>query len=169
MPIRQTRASLSMTTKTAPIHNGTVLTLLLFLSHVIQAEKLMAMTPTSIEIFTTIDQPISAIDTFVATHPEIDVRIHKLDAIKQLEGKLSQGLSADPDKAKRLVLRKLQQLSKATRSQLEHSARSLAKAVQYGVEKYPAIVFDGELVVYGLSDLSAALRHYRHWQAGEAL
>ena len=80
----------------------------------------------------------------------------------------SQGLSADPDKAKRLVLRKLQQLSKATRSQLEHSAKSLAKAVQYGIEKYPAIVFDGELVVYGLTDLSAALMHYRHWQAGEA-
>ncbi len=157
-----------MTRKTAAIKTNTMFTLLLVLSHVTQAEKLMAMTPTSIEIFTTIDQPISAIDTFVATHPEIDVRIHKLDAIKQLEGKLSQGLSADLDKAKRLVLRKLQQLSKATRSQLEHSARSLAKAVQYGIEKYPAIVFDGELVVYGLTDLSAALMHYRHRQAGEA-
>ena len=157
-----------MTRKTATIKSNTMFTLLFVLSHVTQAEKLMAMTPTSIEIFTTIDQPMSAIDTFVARHPEIDVRIHKLDAIKQLEGKLSQGLSADPDKAKRLVLRKLQQLGKATRSQLEHSARSLAKAVQYGIEKYPAIVFDGELVVYGLTDLSAALRHYRHWQAGEA-
>ncbi len=157
-----------MSRKTAAMKTNTVLTVLLFLSHAIQAEKPMVMTPTSIEIFTTIDQPISAIDTFVEKHPEIDVRIHKLDAIKQLEGKLSQGLSADPDKAKRLVLRKLQQLSKATRSQLEHSARSLAKAVQYGIEKYPAIVFDGELVVYGLTDLSAALMHYRHWQAGEA-
>ena len=157
-----------MTRKTAAIKSNTMFTLLLVLSYVSQAEKLVVMTPTSIEIFTTIDQPISAIDTFVATHPEIDVRIHKLDAIKQLEGKLSQGLSADPDKAKRLVLRKLQQLSKGTRSQLEHSARSLAKAVQYGIEKYPAIVFDGELVVYGLTDLSAALMHYRHWQAGEA-
>ncbi len=157
-----------MRTKTAAINTSTVVALLLVLSHVTQAEKMMAMTPTSIEIFTTIDQPISAIDTFVATHPEIDVRIHKLDAIKQLESKLSQGLSADPDKAKRLVLRKLQQLGKATRSQLEHSARSLAKAVQYGIEKYPAIVFDGELVVYGLTDLSAALMHYRHWLVGEA-
>ncbi len=155
-----------MTRKTAAIKSNTMFTLLLVLSYVSQAEKLVAMTPTSIEIFTTIDQPISAIDTFVTKHPEIEVRIHKLDAIKQLEGKLSHGLSADPDKAKRLVLRKLQQLGKATRSQLEHSARSLAKAVQYGVEKYPAIVFDGELVVYGLSDLSAALTHYRLWQAG---
>ena len=158
-----------MTRKTAAISTNTVIALLLVLSHVTQAEKLVVMTPTSIEIFTTIDQPMSAIDTFVAKHPESDVRIHKLDAIKQLEGKLSQGLSADPDKAKRLVLRKLQQLGKVTRSQLEHSARSLAKAMQYGIEKYPAIVFNGEFVVYGLSDLSAALTHYRHWQAGEAL
>ena len=158
-----------MTRKTAAIKTNAMFTLLFVLSYVTQAEKLVVMTPTSIEIFTTIDQPISAINTFVAKHPEIDVRVHKLDAIKQLEGKLSQGLSADPDKAKRLVLRKLQQLSKATRSRLEHSARSLAKAVQYGIEKYPAIVFDGEFVVYGLSDLSAALRHYRHWQVGEAL
>lgn len=158
-----------MTRKTAAINTNTMFTLLFVLSHVTQAEKLVLMTPTSIEIFTTIDQPISAIDTYVAKHPETDVRIHKLDAIKQLEGKLSQGLSSDPDKAKRLVLRKLQQLGKETRSQLEHSARSLAKAVQYGIEKYPAIVFDGEFVVYGLSDLSAALRHYRHWQVGEAL
>ncbi len=157
-----------MTRKTAAIKTNTMFTLLFVLSHVTQAEKLVAMTPTSIEIFTTTDQPISAIETFVAKHPETDVRIHKLDAIKQLEGKLSQGLSADPDKAKRLVLRKLQQLSNDTRSQLETSARSLAKAVQYGIEKYPAIVFDGELVVYGLTDLSAALMHYRHWQAGEA-
>lgn len=158
-----------MTTKTAAISTSTMFTLLFVLSLVTQAEKLVVMTPTSIEIFTTIDQPISAIDTFVAKHPEIDVRIHKLDAIKQLEGKLSQGLSSDPDKAKRLVLRKLQQLGKATRSQLEHSAKSLAKAVQYGIEKYPAIVFDGEFVVYGLSDLSLALTQYRHWQVGEAL
>ena len=158
-----------MTRKTAAIKTNAMFTLLFVLSYVTQAEKLVVMTPTSIEIFTTIDQPISAINTFVAKHPEIDVRVHKLDAIKQLEGKLSQGLSADPDKAKRLVLRKLQQLGKETRSQLELSARSLAKAVQYGIEKYPAIVFDGEFVVYGLSDLSAALRHYRHWQVGEAL
>ena len=156
-----------MTTKTAAINTSTVVALLLVLSHVTQAEKLVAMTPTSIEIFTSIDQPMSAIDTFVAKHPEIDVRIHKLDAIKQLESKLSQRLSADPDKAKRLVLDRLQQLNKGTRSQLEHSATALAKAVQYGVEKYPAMVFDGELVVYGLTDLSVALMHYGLWRAGE--
>ena len=127
----------------------------------------MVMTPTSIEIFTTTDQRITAIDRFAVEHMDIAFQIYKLDAIKGLEDTLSEGLSADPDKAKRLVLARLQQLNKGTRSQLEHSATALAKAVQYGVEKYPAMVFDGELVVYGLTDLAVALMHYRLWRSGE--
>ena len=145
---------------------GTVFALLLVISLTAPAQIPTGMTPTVIDIFTTADQPISAIDTFVEKYPAIVLHIHKLDSIKQLEDELSQGLSADRVEAKRLVLRKLQQLSKGTRSQLEQAAMSLAKAVQYGVEKYPAIVFDGELVVYGLTDLSVALTHYRHWHAG---
>ena len=156
-----------MTRNAAAIHVSTVFTVLFVLNQLTWAEKQMVMTPTSIEIFTTTDQPISAIDRFVEKHTEIAIQIHKLDAIKGLEDTLSQGLSADPDKSKRLVFERLQQLNKATRSQLEHSATALAKAVQYGLEKYPAMVFDGELVVYGLTDLSVALMHYRHWRSGE--
>jgi integrating conjugative element protein (TIGR03757 family) len=156
-----------MTRNTAAIHSGTVFTLLFVLGQLTWADKQMVMTPTSIEIFTTTDQPITAIDRFVDEHLRIDIRIHELDAIKGLEDTLSQGLSADPDEAKRLVLERLQQLNRGTRSQLEHSATALAKAVQYGVEKSPAMVFDGDLVVYGLTDLSVALMHYRLWRSSE--
>ena len=156
-----------MTNNTAAIHTGTVFTLLFILCQLTWAEKQMVVTPRSIEIFTTTDQRITAIDRFAVEHMDIAIQIYKLDAIKGLEDTLSEGLSADPDKAKRLVLARLQQLNKGTRSQLEHSATALAKAVQYGVEKYPAIVFDGELVVYGLTDLSVAVMHYRLWRSGE--
>ncbi len=156
-----------MTRNAAEIHTGTVFTLLCVLSLLAWAEEQMVMTPTSIEIFNTGDQPINAIDRFVDEHLNISIQIHRLDAIKGLQDTLSQGLSADPDNAKRLVLERLQQLNKGTRSQLEHSATALAKAVQYGVEKYPAMVFDGELVVYGLTDLSVAVMHYGLWRSGE--
>ena len=155
-----------MTRKTAPIHVGTVFILLFILGQVTWAEKHSVMTPTSIDIFTTAEQPISALDNLLRQHLGIEIRTHQLDAIKGLEDKLSQGLSSDPERAERQVLERLQQLNSDSRSQLQHSARALAKAVQYGVEKYPAIVFDGELVVYGLTDLSAALTHYHLWQAG---
>lgn len=156
-----------MTRNAAAIHTGTVFTLLCVLGQAAWAEEQMVMTPTSIEIFNTSDQPINAIDRFVEKHMHVAIQLHELDAIKRLQDTLSQGLSADPDKAKRLVLERLQQLNKGTRSQLEHSATALAKAAQYGVEKYPAMVFDEQLVVYGVTDLSVALMHYRLWRSGE--
>ena len=156
-----------MATKTTALHLKRLLILILAFGFVTPAEAVTAMKPTSIEIFATSDQLISVVDTFVDQLPDIEVRIHKLDGIKQLEGYLSEGLPANPDKARQLALERLQHLSKATRSQLERSATALAQAVQYGVEQYPAIVFDGELVMYGLTDLSVALTHYRHWQQGQ--
>ena len=156
-----------MGNKTILFQSSILLTLLLALGQITQADSVIAMAPTSIDIFTTTDQPINVIEVFPEQRPGIEVRIHKLDGIRQLEAYLSRGLPAVPDKAKHLVLERLQKLDKGTRSQLEQAATSLAKAVQYGVEQYPAIVFDGELVVYGLTDLSVALTHYRHWQHGE--
>lgn len=156
-----------MATKTIAQRSSMLLTLMLALGSVTHAEVVTAMTPTSIDIFSTSDQPISVVDAFVHHLPDIEVRIHKLDGIKQLEAYLSEGLPAEPDKARERALERLQKVSKATRNDLQHSATALAQALQYGVEQYPAIVFDGELVVYGLTDLSAALIHYRHWRQGE--
>ncbi len=40
--------------------------------------------------------------------------------------------------------------------------------MQYGVDRYPAIVFDGKAVVYGVTDVKAATRLYEQWrEAGE--
>ncbi len=52
---------------------------------------------------------------------------------------------------------------------IQNAAVGLAKAIQYGVDRYPAIVFGGEVVVYGLTDLSPALDHYQAWQAENRL
>ena len=49
---------------------------------------------------------------------------------------------------------------------MQASATALAKAMQYGVDRYPAIVFDGQAVVYGVTDLKAALVHYQMWRTG---
>jgi integrating conjugative element protein (TIGR03757 family) len=44
----------------------------------------------------------------------------------------------------------------------------LVQAMQYGIDRYPAIVFDGKAVVYGITDVRAATQRYQQWQAGEA-
>jgi integrating conjugative element protein (TIGR03757 family) len=123
--------------------------------------------PTRIVIFTVSDQPIRDLNRFRARHPEVVLRLHRLDTIHQFQERLSVGLPADRNAAKRMVLGRLQDIGKPTRDDLEQGAAALMEAVQSGVEKFPAMVFDDEWVVYGLLDLSTAFSEYRNWQGGE--
>jgi integrating conjugative element protein (TIGR03757 family) len=123
---------------------------------------------TRIDVFITADQLINRFDAFVAKHPEITVRVHTLDAIENLKDELSTGLPRDPREAKRVALSRLKQLSKNKRAELEHAATSIATALAYGVTQYPAIVFNSEFVVYGLSDPLPALEHFQRWHLAKA-
>ena len=143
-----------------------VLALLLGVAQLSQADD--GALATRMDVFITANQPIKRLDVFVLRHPDIALRVHTLDAIESLEDNLSRGLPADPHLAKRLALVRLKQLSKDTRAQLQHSATAIATALHYGVEQYPAIVFDAEFVVYGLTDPFRALEHYQRWRLAEA-
>lgn len=140
--------------------------LALWLAELSQADD--PASTTRMDIFITSYQPIKRLDAFVANHPDISIRVHTLDAIENLENALSQGLPADPHQAKRMALARLKQLSQGTRARLQHSATSIATALHYGIEQYPAIVFDADFVVYGLTDPFRALQHYRRWRLAEA-
>jgi len=140
--------------------------LALLLGELSNAENLISAA--RMDVFITANQPIDRLEAFVLRHPEVTLRVHTLDAIENLEDVLSQGLPADPREAKRLALARLKRLSKDNRAQLQHSATAIATALHYGVDQYPAIVFDAEFVVYGLTDPYRALEHYRRWRLAEA-
>ena len=74
-----------MTTTTYTLRLSMPLTLILGLNPVAQAEGMMAVRPTSIDIFTTMDQPIGGAEAVAIQLPDTNVQIHKLDGIKQLE------------------------------------------------------------------------------------
>ena len=99
-------------------------------------------------------------------HQNIDVQVYELDGIQRFEAQLSNNLPTDPKQSKQIALQRIQQLDEQATTAIQNAAVGLAKAMQYGVDRYPAIVFDGEVVVYGLTDLSTALDHYRIWRAG---
>lgn len=128
-----------------------------------QADESRSRWLQSIDIFTTASQPVERLERFHAELPEATVRIHLLDGIERFEHDLSQALSGDPEQARRNVLWRIQRLSNETRDQLRQSAEALAFALQLGVDRYPAIVFNGKQVVYGVTDLSEAAAHYRSW------
>ena len=123
--------------------------------------------PRVIEVFSTTDVPVAGIggaggDSLPAG---VEVQVYRLDEIDRLESALSRELPGDPDSAGRVALDRIQRLDDQARQILQRSAVGLAKAVQYGIDRTPAVVFDGKVVVYGVTDLGQALGHYQQWRA----
>lgn len=141
--------------------------LALFAGSVTQAAQNRAGNPYLVEVFTTTDFPVIP-DADLSRHSSgvIDLQFYELDGIQRVEAKLSQGLSADPEQSKQVVLQRFQQLHEDDRARMQRAAMGLAKAMQYGVDRYPAIVFDGEVAIYGVTDIGEALHRYQEWREG---
>ena len=93
-----------------------------------------------------------------------DVVVYEIDAIQSLEHELSANLPADPEQSKKIVLHRIESLNGQTRSRMQTASMALAKAMQYGIDRFPAIVFDSRVIVYGVTDLKAALAYYQAWR-----
>jgi len=114
----------------------------------------------AIEIFTASKlQVVSATD---------NTTVYVMDRINQLQQALSENLPTDPEKAKQLVLGRFQRMDAQLSSELENAAKGLVQAMQYGIDRFPAIVFDGDAVVYGVTDVDAATQLYQRWQKRSA-
>ena len=125
--------------------------------------------PRLVEMFTTADSPVNG-ETALNTQPayrEIEFHVYELDTIQRIEAKLSKDLTADPKQSKRVVLQRFQQLNEEDRAQIQRAAIGLAKSAQYGIDRYPAIVFDGEVLIYGVTDIREALHRYQQWHEGQ--
>ena len=129
------------------------------------AAAVAEVSPHRVEIFTASDEPATNFAEVSALPNETDIRVYWLDGIHRLEAELSKQLPADAQSAERAVLERLQQLDKDRRDRVADSARALARAVELGIDRYPAIVIDGQWVLYGLTDVSAAVTLYQRWKA----
>ncbi|MDZ7753230.1 MAG: TIGR03757 family integrating conjugative element protein [Gammaproteobacteria bacterium] len=120
----------------------------------------------SIEAFTTSERAISGADQ--GRLRSATVTIYTVDGLGRFESGLSADLPADPEAAKAEALRRIQQLDDTRMAPARSAAMGLARAVQYGVDCYPAVVFDGSAVIYGVTDLEDALERYAFWREGQA-
>ncbi len=111
-----------------------------------------------VEVFTTSGIPI------FSDHQGDRIQIYEIDGIVSIERDLSIDMPADPEKSKRIALERIQHMDDQSKTKMHMAAKGLAKAMQYGVDRYPAIVFDGQAVVYGVTDVQIALAHYRAWR-----
>lgn len=123
---------------------------------------LQAGEPLTLEVFTAAEFPVSGQDD--RQLQGATVTVYAVDGLKQFESTLSQNLPAKADAAKVEALRRIGELDHARMAPAKDAAIGLAKAVQYGVDRYPAVVVNGTVVVYGLTDLGEAVARYEAWR-----
>ena len=132
------------------------------------ADQRKLNSPRVIEVFTSAQYSLVETDVKRAGSqlqgPEITV--YEIDGIQSVERDLSLNLPVEPQLSKQIALQRIQNLDEETRSRMQSAATALARAMQYGVDRFPAIVFDGQAVVYGVIDLQVALVHYESWRTG---
>ncbi len=101
------------------------------------------------EVFTLAGLPVTNVPDHAA--------VFELDAPARLDKRLSDGLPADQAAAAKMVQQRLHGFKKA----YGEAYRGLLRAWRLGVERVPAVVVDGEYVVYGEPDVQAALTEIR--------
>jgi integrating conjugative element protein (TIGR03757 family) len=127
---------------------------------------LQADQPLGLEVFTTATLSIGGKDDHRLQGA--NVSIHVVDGLEQFESSISQDLPANANAAKAESLRRIGDLNEARIGLAKDAAIGLAKAVQFGIDRYPAIVFNGTSVVYGVTDLVDAVARYGAWREVQA-
>ena len=96
-------------------------------------EPVLAESPsTAIEVFTDSKNPVAnGVD---------GITVYYIDRIDRLQKELSKDLPANPEAAKQAALHRLQRMDNKLSHELENAANGLVQAMQYGIDRYPAIV-----------------------------
>jgi len=119
--------------------------------------------PDSVIVITSDQYLVSTPDTLKSYIPQITLL--NLDSISQVESRLSQGLPVNEKLAMAEFHRRVEDIGKARlESELRSAYKAVGAAMAYSLDRYPAIIFDEKVVVYGLTDLSQALEKYRQWR-----
>jgi integrating conjugative element protein (TIGR03757 family) len=83
-------------------------------------------------------------------------QIYLLDGLKMLELELSQGLSSDAQASAQIAQERIARMGPALQKRAANAAQAITLAKQYGIERVPTVVFGGQAVVYGVSDVAQA-------------
>lgn len=99
----------------------------------------------------------------VASSPEIPVVY--LDAPEHLQADIFGTLSTNPVQAEQQAQLIIASAAfKDKQQQLAGAYQGLTKAWSLGLDKYPAVVFDGQFVVYGTTDIGVAQQQMIAWK-----
>ena len=119
---------------------------------------------TAIEVIHSDEYPLHGLDSL--NRQGLSFRLYNLDEGKRLLAGLSQNLPSNQDAAKVALEKRFQMMGEqSVQNRFQEAFKGNIKSVQYGLTRYPAVVFDGgKAVIYGVTDLVRALDLYRQWR-----
>lgn len=123
--------------------------------------------PESVIVVTSNQRPISNTDTMLISvdGSRPDIQVLNLDSVGDIEQRLGKGLPNDPEQARTMVGRRIAQVGRAKLdAELRAAYLPLGMMMTYGLDRYPAIIFDRQAVIYGVTDLAQAVDQYRQWR-----
>lgn len=93
--------------------------------------------------------------------------IYRLDGLQQMEQTLNQQLPQDEAQAQEWMLRHQKQIAERYRAHIISAANGMTMMMRYRLNRLPAIVIDQRTVVYGLTDVDAAIERAQQHAHGE--
>ncbi|MDA1370263.1 MAG: TIGR03757 family integrating conjugative element protein [Proteobacteria bacterium] len=142
------------------------LIVILLVGWVLPTQAQFSPYPHTIIVITSDELAISGLPLVFGDSPQID--IYSLDAVAAVEAKMSERLPGDEEQALVVMQQRIEQIGKARlEADLVKAYQALTTAMSYDLDRYPAMIFDGEVVIYGITDIWVATEIYQDWLAEE--
>lgn len=89
-----------------------------------------------------------------------DANVYYLDGIAQVEAALTDGLPLNEQQARAITEDRIRRLGRGLNEKMRQAGTGLGRALELRLQRAPAIVFNGQYVVYGVTDVDGARRIY---------
>lgn len=128
------------------------------------AQDVTANERLKVELFVDSRQLAGPWSSLAATHPDLDLTVYDLAAPKVLAAQLGAGLPKDPEAAKQIAQKRINDQKGQLAERLRSAYAGLSRAMALGLNRTPALVVNEEAILYGSADIDEALNRYRQWQ-----
>lgn len=145
----------------------------LFLSQFSFASDGVEGFPNTMTVITSNDKPVklenSVRDAFALRGIASNFHVYNLDHVEAFETELSRDLPANESLAREMVKQRIATMGQHTlEKNVANAYRGLTTAMHYNIQQFPAVIFDEQYLVLGVSDLSYALEQYRSYMLKHA-
>ena len=125
-----------------------------------------AMSIEEIEIFTNDSATLQHYRSFQYRHKPYRLTIYSLNGAEQWKQKFSENLSTDEAIALEQVNRKIQAMGgqAALQKTLTKVYSPLIRAMKIGLQEFPAVVINGQYVIYGTDNIKEAVNRVKVWR-----